>query len=71
MSYYVIESRATTRADYRVERAETVRDGGEYVEEYLRFEHAYEWHVIGRECLEQAVIGLAQFWVYLNTHKNK
>lgn len=48
MSNYVIESRTAARADYRVERAETVRDGGEYVEEDLRFEHAYEWHVIGR-----------------------
>lgn len=63
----VIESRATARAYDRVQRAQTVRDRRQHVHENLRFQHAYERHVIRRQRLQQTVVGLTQLGIHLFT----
>lgn len=67
----VVKSRATAGADDGVEGTETVRNGGENVEEHLAVESRYERHVIGGEDFQESVVALTKLGVHLEGEDNK
>ena len=59
----MVESGAATRRHHRLDRGETLGNGGENVEEDGRFQSGQEHHVILSKALEQSVVSLTQFRV--------